>query len=331
MLRRTQTKESIGAPLPEDIERLKKVYRDAHGQMDRLARTVGASISLIRKNLPKDAEDFAVRMLKGEFTGDTTAIAKQELRDRLREDIQDSASKLKRTSTKESIGPSPVELAAVAEFYESHQGNLDEIAEACGISVALLKNNAPQDAQEFAERLLQGGYSEETAEKAKADLREKLLEQILRRKSTLKRTSTKENVVLSDMEIEFVAKVWTSNNGDLKKIAQQCNCDLHLLQAKPPTDPKEFAQRLFDGDFSANKDAENQRKLRQGLRNDLLRQVNQLKPAVVQQKNRSVSTADIDKYKMDFDCDHSVAGIELPHGQKPSCTAMGRKRSMPSR
>ena len=87
-----------------------------------------------------------------------------------------AASPVDEAIKEESLGPSPVELVAFARLYESHQGNVFMLAKACGVSVTLLKNNAPADGQEFAVNLLQGGYSEETAEKAKANLREKLPE-----------------------------------------------------------------------------------------------------------------------------------------------------------
>merc|ERR1740120_699498 len=102
----------------------------------------------MRRNLPIDARDFAKKLLAGYYTGETTKVQKQQLRDRLVENLQKQAGKLKRTITKEGEGPSEETLTAVARVYESHRGDFAALAAHYNISEAILKK-APPSAEEF--------------------------------------------------------------------------------------------------------------------------------------------------------------------------------------
>merc|ERR1719356_2315837 len=72
-LKKVEVKENSRVryePDAEDVAALAKIYTDLNGDAERLVETFGISMELLhQKKAPTDADDFARKMLEGEFWG----------------------------------------------------------------------------------------------------------------------------------------------------------------------------------------------------------------------------------------------------------------------
>jgi hypothetical protein len=299
-LRRTETKEVAAEPSAADIEVVGKLYSDANGDLDKLAASCGANPELLRKRPPADAADFAKKLLGGVYTGDTTELAKSQLRDELLEGIQKQAGQLKRAHTKEvAAAPADSDIACVAKIYSDSEGNLDKVAAACGMrrgSLEMLKKHPPADANEFAKKLLEGTYSAgDSSELAKADFRSQLLEGLRTQGGKLKRADTKEVAAgPQQADIDCVAKIYTSNNGNLGRIAEACGANPDMLKTNPPTDAQDFARKMLEGHYTGDTSGFAKAHLRDRLCEDLQAQAMKLKRTETKEVASAPGEADVE-------------------------------------
>jgi len=252
-LKRTKTKVMDGTAMPEDVARLAEVYTKAKGDLDKLARMLGASSMLLKKNPPKDANDFGKKILEGSYTAEVSKFAKQQLQqEKPKDDLQRTASQLKRTTTKTYSGIFREDLEAIMGVYNKHNGDLDALAQVCGISPQVLKKHAPKSAEEFAKGLLEERFVQDGAESAKADLRQDLMGALQRTASKLKRTATKEGTGPTQEELTYFGNLYREHSGDLEKVSRTCGISLKLLRRTPPRSGDDFAKKVMEGTYQAN-------------------------------------------------------------------------------
>merc|ERR1719330_2302942 len=157
------------------IEFLAKLYRNAEGDLEKLARITGCTLKLLRKVPPSSPEDFAKKMIDGTYQADKSEAAKAEMREKLRWELKVQGQKLKRTVTKESTGEASFEdIQAIAQLFHRERGDLERLAVAFRLNPATLKKHAPIDGEDFARKLLAGFYAGEGVAVAQAKLREGL-------------------------------------------------------------------------------------------------------------------------------------------------------------
>ena len=84
-----------------------------------------------------------------------------------------------------------------------------------GISANQLTSKPPRDALEFARKLLIGAYTVDDNEEMKTAFRTKMLSQLQRQRSNLRRTTTKEATrEPTHEELDFVVSIWEQYNGN---------------------------------------------------------------------------------------------------------------------
>jgi len=295
-LKRTTTKEMVGEASEDELMAFGKIYNNERGNLEKLAKLFGANLQLIRQNLPIDARDFAKKLLSGFYTGEKTKVEKQNLRTRLLEGVQTQAKNLKRTITKEMEGPSKETLEAVALIYDSFRGDFSTLAAHYGISEAILKKDPPETSLDFAERLLQGVYSEEENEAAKAKLRDQLKVDLKRQSSRLKRTTTKEYQGPSNEEIDFMANLYKQYSGNLEQLAKMTGVSLKLMQASPPVDGADWGYKILDGNYSIDKSEQAKKDLRDKLSWELKMQASKLKRTNTKEMTGDATEQDIQNF-----------------------------------
>jgi hypothetical protein len=266
-LKRTTTKEATGEASPEDIALLSQLWHKHGGNLALLAKRTGVLESELVRDSPQSGEAFAKKLLMGNYSGDRSAAAKRDLRNRLRVDLAETHANLRRTNTRE--GPQRVmeddqDLLALAQVFEKNRGKYPAIIEAfknmsedkeSPISLELLQKVAPKTGREFARGLLDGLFAPEASEAAMAGFRKGLMDGLKGQKGHLKRTTTKEaQANASPEDIACAAKLWLQHNGNLDKLAEVLRINVSILNKTPPGPPKsadQFAKRLLAGEFSA--------------------------------------------------------------------------------
>lgn len=282
-LRRVNTKDvGIGsAPAPEDLEVIAKIYVDSKGDLAKIAETCGASLSLLKAKPPKDAQDFAKKLLDGAYVGERSEIARKEFRSRLVADLEDKGTKLRKIATKENMdGPSEADMQVVAKLYTENGGDLEKLAKLTGSNLALLQKKPPLDADDFAKRLLTGSYIGEESEVAKMKFRSDLKDQLEVNRSNLKKVSSKiTDASLKEADVKAIAKLYEDNSGDLEALAVLTGSNLSLLKSKAPKDATDFATNLLEGKYVGDTVSIARFDLKQALKKDLDEQKEKLKKA----------------------------------------------------
>lgn len=249
-LKRTTTKELTGEAFPEDIARFAEVYTKQRGDLSKLAAIFGCSIGLMQKNLPRDANDFAKKLLEGFYTGETTPRAKEQMRMRMQDDLARAGSVLKRTTTKEYQGLAHEDVAAIVKVYNDNGGDLEKLAKLCQIPLDVLRRQPPSSAESFAKNLLSCAYQQDQSEAAKASMRGRLKTDLLRKQSTLKRVSTKESQGPTTEELEFMANIYNNNAGNIETLSRILGISLKILKKYPCQNAMDFAKKVFDGTYT---------------------------------------------------------------------------------
>lgn len=299
-LKRVNTRVAAGEAKPAEIEAMAALYRKYRGNLEQLSRLCGASLSLMRRYQPASDTDFATKLLAGKFTGDNDAVARQELRDRLREDLASAACTMRKVKTKE--GPwefDERELTGLSKLYYDNYGELESIAAAVNIPVEVLLSNPPEDGRDFALRLMRGEYSVDQNESAKQVFRQNLLDGVLARKNTLNRVKTKTGGAPTkedELFYDFVGRIFSDNQGNSTVIAALCGINERLLKVDAPKTAREFAENLCNGKYSPDGDYGARAELRDRLREDLAMQMAKLKPGVMQKRNCAPSQIELAKY-----------------------------------
>jgi len=169
--------EKPSEPSAKEVSYLASLYDKCKGDLAALAAAVGASLSSLRKNPPSDGPEFARNLLKGRYSdagrdGGLEPAAPAEGAGReatvSAEELKAAGSKLNKVEADQAraaaaAGPSEEDVAACAKICTQHGGDLEKIAAQVGIEAWILRKNPPEDATEFARRLLEGSYSDADA------------------------------------------------------------------------------------------------------------------------------------------------------------------------
>merc|ERR1719220_2202071 len=118
---------------------------------------------------------FAKAVYAGHYSADKTEAAKMKLREDL---LKGSSLEKTRISLKSApkIGRRLTQIKdgdqdKFEKFFASRSGNLKEIAAATQISLSLLEQFPPDDATDFAEKLLDGMYTLDMTAAARDEMR----------------------------------------------------------------------------------------------------------------------------------------------------------------
>merc|ERR1712012_758216 len=129
----------MGEPSNDELGFMADLYTRQDGNLQTLARLTGCSLSIMQKNQPEDAMDFAKRVLNGTYTADKSEQAKKEMRDKLSWEVNVQKSKLKRTPTIEMTGnATEADLDFFGKIFTEQRGNLDKLAKMFKANVALM-------------------------------------------------------------------------------------------------------------------------------------------------------------------------------------------------
>lgn len=251
-LKKATTKEIEGPPSEGAVQTAVGIYNELEGNLRRIADRWELSLEAMTNNPPESADDFAKKLLMGAYTADQSEAAKAELRSHLRKDIRSSLSHLRKSITKEYMGPSEVEVASIAQLFPSAVEELPILAERLGISMQAMMDHAPKDADDFARKVLAGVYTEDQAEAAKAEFRLKLHEEVKQVKPNLKTVKPRRMSNVSDDETKKFEAFYEKHDGDLRIISAATGITLELLQNSQPKSAAEFAQNLLTGVYTVD-------------------------------------------------------------------------------
>lgn len=288
VLKKATTKEFKDEPTDEEVSAITKIYAEKSSNMAALAAHFSIDEKLLTASPPVDAAQFAKEMFAGHYTAEKTEAAKDALRQQLRE-ISSAKRGLRKSITRESTGPSTDDIAAAAKIYTDHKGCLATVAELLGLKEKLMNNDAPNNATEFAEKLLAGNYSEEGDEVAKRKLRENLRPELTQRRPSLKRATTKEYEGLTDKDPDFIMAVKLfpgDKQTELEALAGKLGLSTSHLQSDPPKDAQDFARKLLAGAYVADKNE----LLKKDLRSKL--------EAAIRERRPSLSTVPMSKRRL---------------------------------
>jgi len=140
-LKKTNTKEGEGLSQEDsEVAYIMKLYPGRNlKEIDALAEKWGLSAKHMKANLAKDAEEFAKRVLGGEYSADNNEVAKENLRLKLRVAINERRPSLSKVTTRRMSNVSDEELTNFSAFYTKKGGNLEAIASESGIPIAALR------------------------------------------------------------------------------------------------------------------------------------------------------------------------------------------------
>jgi len=280
-LKKTTTKVFEG-PSDEEIAFVGKLYTDNNGSLEAIAEITGLSITLLRSSPPADADDFARRLLVGQYTSDKTEAAKQDLRDRMRIHLANGCVSLKRTTTKEWTGKAdPADVDFFAQIFTDYGGDMRKLSEAYSLNLQAMVNHPPVSPKDWARKLLLGMYTVDATAKAAqgaAEFRgglQRALTMVISGgqdggKSALKRTQTKVHSGQPEAEeVVLVSKVYDRFGGNLKKLADYFGASYELMFMHQPKDGNSFAASLLSGSYSDETSDEIRRRLKGTLQDEL--------------------------------------------------------------
>merc|ERR1740121_1901435 len=99
-----------------EIQYMSKMYDDAQGNLEVLARVTGLTHQLMLDFGAADGRDWGMKALDGTYAADLHETVKNELRTKLRSELAGNTQKLKRTRTKVLNGKAmPEDIARLAE------------------------------------------------------------------------------------------------------------------------------------------------------------------------------------------------------------------------
>lgn len=202
-------------------------------------------------------------------------------------------STLKRTDTKTEEGSRDKDLAAVQKVYDDNGGDLPKIAKAYGIPEEVLTSSPPNDAADFAKKLLEGGYNTDTFEVAKLNLRGVLKKELDLTRSSLRKSITNEWTGYNNDELAIVGKLFTKHRGNLDAIATDTGLSVELLRKHQADDATDFAKKLLSGVYTSDKSAVARQALRDKLKTSLGEAAAALRRTTTKEWNGSAAETDI--------------------------------------
>jgi len=289
-------------PDAADVAALAKVYTDLNGDLERLVETFGISIELLRHQAkaPRDAEDFARKMLEGEYWGVGNEHHKMAFRENLKDELQKQASLLRKVEVKEAaLADSRQEdVDCLARLYVENGGDTPEglprLAALVGASAELLRKSPPSSPEDFARKLLQGAY---TGDGEQATSLGNFLSELKGHRRSLKKTQRKSRVFGDDgpaeKDVEAFANLYAECGGDAEKLVARTGIKAELLDKSPPLDGSDFARKLLQGLYTGDDSDIAKSNLRDRLQAELLAQASKLRKVEVKEASASPSDADL--------------------------------------
>lgn len=294
-LKRTETKENAG-PSEEDIQFAMDIYSSYGGSLEAIAREQHLDENLLKQSPPKDARDFALKTFQGLYTKEQVLVARAEWRRLLGFNLQRASSRLKRTTTKENMGISPDEIGFVAKLYEDAGGNLEKLAVQLGTQADLLTNNPPKDKEDFAKKVLEGWYVQDKTAANISDFRLKLSNLIKDQAPNLKPAVVRKMTMVSDDELGDFAKFYTTRGGSVNAIATGLGISPKIIEAHPPADALDFAQKLCDGYYTMELTPDTKKELRTALKTEVGAITKGLRRTHTKSWDGNISADDINKW-----------------------------------
>lgn len=256
-LKQTEVSRKATQAGDDTVAAVAQIFHDHAGDLEKLASVCGLSIALLQKTPPKDAEQFARKVLDGFYTDHHSEQLRSQFGHKLQDELLRSIVRLKKLESselsKDKVGspskPSKEDVERVAQIYISNRGDIDGLAKACGIKPDLLRRRQPKSATDFAMKLFAGTYMAEKHDLAREQLRGVLEDALPAASRNLNQTETREVVahVPVAADVEAVARIYTQNGGDLPEIATICGIDAIFLRKNPPDDAQDFAKKLLGG------------------------------------------------------------------------------------
>lgn len=280
-LRKSITKPPAG-PTDEELQACAKVFESHKGDLTAIAEQLGLAENLLNHDPPIDAEDFASKVLAGNYTPDDAETAKSKLREKLRGKLIQKRPSLKKTTTKEGEGLSQEdsEVVFIRKLYPGRNlKEIDSLAEKFGLSAKHMKANLAKDAEEFAKKVLSGEYSADNNEVAKENLRLKLKVAINERRPSLAKATTRRMSNVSDEELTNFGAFYTKKGGDLEAIASESGIPIATLRSMPPSNAADFVLKLMTGHYTVDMDEQSKATLRACMRQEMVRTAKLLKKA----------------------------------------------------
>lgn len=223
---------------------------------------------------PEDATDFAQKLLAGVYSQDKSEHAKQQMRSRMRREIESTKGTLRKTSTKVWDGKaSEDDVRLFAQLYADNAGDLEALARKLSLDLAMLREHRPTSADDFAQRLLSGGYTPEYVAIAAKAMRDDMVRNIKEdHMPKLRHTETRSSLAGPQPgDVALVARVYNELNGDIKKLATYFQADDKSMVAAGMQDANEFAIKLLSGTFADAEQETSRGKLRELLEAGLKR------------------------------------------------------------
>ena len=219
-----------------------------------MAELLGFSTDMLLLRPPKDARDFAVSLLSGVYTVNEEEHAKKQLRSDLGGAILRKTSTLQRTQTRERNGEvMPDEIEFMADMFTKQDGNLQTLSRLTGCTQKLMNKDPPEDAEDFARKVLNGTNTADKTENAKKEMRDRLQWELEVKRRKLKRTTTKELTGDTTPEdIQAFSKIYTDFGGNLDRLAPIFGVSAQLMKDKPPSNARDFAKKLLSGAYTSS-------------------------------------------------------------------------------
>lgn len=295
-LKHSTTKELLG-PSEADIKAVAEVYTYNSGVLGTISREHGINEQLMRINAPKDARTFAIQLLTGMYTYEDDMKAKADWRRSLSRDIPRAAIRLKgEHETRRGRALTEDDMSSFVRVYEESKGDPDVLAKKVGVDPEVVKRLLPEDAEDFARKILEGMYSVDQIEACKHDFREQLKDMILKKVDDLKSAVPRKLTQVGDRDIDMFEKFYDDNDGDLEAIAKATGIPYDALQDCPPQDASDFADKLMAGMYSKDMDAVAREKLRKSLRGELMIKTKSLKHTTTKEWDGQAASDQIEKY-----------------------------------
>eukprot|EP00931_Biecheleriopsis_adriatica_P124712 TRINITY_DN99882_c0_g1_i1.p1 TRINITY_DN99882_c0_g1~~TRINITY_DN99882_c0_g1_i1.p1 ORF type:complete len:286 (-),score=66.85 TRINITY_DN99882_c0_g1_i1:157-1014(-) len=177
-------------------------------------------------------------------------------------ELRAAAGKLKAAETRPGAPP-PMDAAveSMAKLYTENSGDAAKLAALCGISAALITKHPPASAEDFAHKLLEGVYTDETVreiarksiKRSSRPLAPPTAADLQAAAGHLRHAEPAAEIVEDPTTIallESMARIYVSNAGDLDKIAEICGCNPSLMTRDPPSSAQDFASKILEGRYS---------------------------------------------------------------------------------
>lgn len=264
-LKKVVTSVKNGAPAENELEAIGGIFQRCSGDLEKISAATGANLQLLRKSPPKDSLDFAAKLLLGMYTDAFAAVGAATVGERLVvsvADLQRTVGALKKVdAAAESTICLEADIKNLQAIFDQKNGSFEVLANMCGISFELLRKDNPKDSLVFAQKVLDGAYTDIKSEEFRSRFGGYLMmDELMQNGQRLKAVGKAQKDVKpkegglggpESSDVEIVAKIFDANSGDLAALVALCGIDGTVLRKNPPATRKEFATKLLAGHYVA--------------------------------------------------------------------------------